>query len=108
MKASVNPRVAELFEIIKSAQSELERLRKECSHTYYEVGYWAWAPGHTNTCRICFECHGVVPGITDEETREFAAKQPKPQSSRHQNHQNNIEQLIVIHKNLCSTPIIHC
>ena len=49
-------RVKELYAVLKSANEELEEIRKKCPHKKWKVGNYMWAPGHINNGAICNLC----------------------------------------------------
>ena len=77
----MNPRVSELFEIIRNAQNELAQIREACPHPSWFVGFWSWRPGADHPARICNECQNCIPGITEEESAELWKTRPQPQVS---------------------------
>jgi hypothetical protein len=56
MTDKMNPRVTELFAVIKAAEAELERIRAACPHKTFTVGDWMDSPGAIYKARICDEC----------------------------------------------------
>lgn len=72
------PRVTELFTVIKSANDELEQIRKDCPHPSYTVGWWEWGAGRIIAQRICDRCRDTVDGITDEESQQLGRFMGEP------------------------------
>lgn len=60
-------KINRLYEVIKEANEEIEKLRSECTHETYTVKLYSWRVGSFNPQRICNECDAVVTGITKEE-----------------------------------------
>ncbi len=66
----MNPRIAELQEIIRKSEEELQTIRSRCSHTEFFVGMWSGRVGSWNPSRICSDCHIAISGITKEESEK--------------------------------------
>jgi hypothetical protein len=64
-------RVDEIYDTIKSLQEELNKLRSECPHSEYHVGYFSWRPGSMDVVKICNHCNENLGVPTKEEVNEF-------------------------------------
>jgi hypothetical protein len=63
---------------ITNAQNEISKLQAECKHPNYELVMWSWRPGASYPTRLCKECRGQLPGITEEEARTTIDNSYKP------------------------------
>lgn len=64
-------RVDEIYSTIKSLQEELDKLRSECSHPKYHVGYYSWRVGSIDVVKICDHCNENLGVPSKQEVDEF-------------------------------------
>jgi len=73
----MNPRIQELFDIIKRAQDELEEIRSTCSHPAFHKGLWSWdRPGNVVVAKICSECNDYLESV-NEDIKDYYVPVPK-------------------------------
>lgn len=63
--------VPELQAEIAAIQKQIETIQSVCPHISYEVVMYSWRPGAMNPTRVCVCCKGVIPGITQEESKKL-------------------------------------
>ena len=63
-----------LCDVIKAAQEALEEYRRACMHSSFTVALYSWRPGALEPQRICDQCGGITPGITEKEAEEVRKK----------------------------------
>ena len=71
----MNPRIQELFDIIKKANDELNEIRKTCSHPNYYKGLWSWRVGCINVTKICSECNDFIEYVDDDIEKYIMKKE---------------------------------
>jgi hypothetical protein len=64
-------RVTELYDRIRTANEELERIRKTCPHPNTYLALYSWRIGAMHPAHLCEDCDFVVRLADDKESEEF-------------------------------------
>lgn len=67
----IKNRVKEINESIKSLQDELTKIRTDCVHENYHVGFYSWRAGALNVVKICDHCGENIGAPSEKEVEKF-------------------------------------
>ena len=62
--------IQDCYDIIRAAERKIEQLRAACPHTGTRLGMFMSRPGAFHPSILCTSCDAVVPGITDEQSKQ--------------------------------------
>ena len=70
----MNKEIETLIQVIELSHQKIKDIQDACPHPSYEVIMASYRPGQMSPSRLCSECHAIMEGITDEESREAYKK----------------------------------
>ncbi len=73
----IKSRVKEINESIKSLQDELTKIKSECSHDNYHVGFYSWRVGVVDVVKICDYCSENIGLPSKKEVDKFLEEEKK-------------------------------
>jgi hypothetical protein len=73
----IKHRVKEIGESIKLLQDELIKIKSECIHKDYHVGFYSWRAGVMDVVKICDYCSENIGPPSKKEVDEFLKEEKK-------------------------------
>lgn len=67
----IKNRVQEISESIKLLQDELVKIKSDCAHDNYHVGFYSWRTGSLGVAKICDYCSDNIGTPSKKEVDEF-------------------------------------
>lgn len=67
----IKKRVQEIDESIKSLQDEFSKIKSECAHDNYHVGFYSWRAGSLGVAKICDYCSYNMGTPNEKEVEKF-------------------------------------